>query len=73
MKVGDKVEWTKTTRKGGGFHMSQMFGKVMEITDKLARVKLRNGHTKIISKSLLHVSGSGSNQLTSLVGKMAGG
>lgn len=72
MKEGDTVEWTKTTRKGSSINMRQVEGKIVELTDKLARVKLRNGHTQIISRSLLHVSGAGPNQLTSLVEAMAG-
>lgn len=71
MHEGDTVEWTKTTMKGSSINMHQVTGKIVELTDKIARVKLRNGHTQIISRSLLHVSGSGPNQLTSLLESMA--
>ena len=57
MKIGDKVTWTETTRKGSGFNMSSKEGKITEMGEFGARVKYSNGRTTVVSISKLRLKG----------------
>lgn len=48
MKIGDKVKWTSTTTKGGGFNMTTKIGEILEITNSSARIKYKNGRTTVV-------------------------
>lgn len=67
MNVGDNVEYTRTTMRGSSIEMRQVYGQIVEMNDRVAVLKLRNGKKRVVSKRLLHVTGSGPNQLTRML------
>lgn len=73
MKVGDKVEWTDIYQFPNRIKMTQKYGKVVGINGVRVTVVMRNGHRTMKHIDDLHVCGSGDNQLTQLLNKMAGG
>jgi len=69
-KTGDKVTWTHTTSRGSSVQFSVREGKVVECFEYAARVKQRNGQSKIIRYSSLTPADE-QNELTKAFNSLA--
>ena len=70
-KVGDKVKWMESTKRGTGFRFSQKEGTVAIAYSVYCEVKLRNGRITTVFNGDLRLK-SEKGQVTELFETLAG-